>query len=248
MDTWNAVQEINEQVRQSAASAAPRLPSLFSGLLRCADCGGSLSAQGVQRTGQDDKKTTHYSYQCARFVLSGRNVCSNHSIREEALIQLVRKDIRRHAQQITLDRERVAREVMARQKTIPQPDTAEAIRRLDKLLRDTQQKQARLYEDKVCGSISQQTFSMLTEECEAQRSAVEQERQCLLEEQAENKKSALGFAQWAEQIKDYGEIEEIDRALLTALIDHIVVSAPVSQNGDTMQNIQIGYKFLQKNK
>ena len=242
-DTWNAVQAVNEKVRTEYKGRKP-VPALFQGMLRCADCGGLFSI--IRSTCQYESGATWSTtyYQCTRYASSGYTNCSSHTVREDTLKRILLNDIQKQTRRVSIDRDKVAAEIMSRMNVADKSYADEQIKRLDTRLRELGQKQARLYEDKVSGAITPQTFTMLIQQCETERTAAEDERRRLLEEQAESEKSTLGITEWMERIAEYSGAHDVERDLLEALVDHIEIGKPNEENGVTTQDIKIFYRHI----
>ncbi|MGI5970554.1 MAG: recombinase zinc beta ribbon domain-containing protein [Oscillospiraceae bacterium] len=88
---WNAVQEARKG--RSTPKKTKRSPelNLFAGFVYCADCGGVLAA-----TKKGNKSVEYDLLRCARYNNGGKNACSSHSIRYDALNDLVLEDIKRY--------------------------------------------------------------------------------------------------------------------------------------------------------
>ena len=81
-EVWDKVQMIRENKRRPTNSG---ITSMFSGLLYCADCGAKLSLATANRY-------THF--RCSQYKRTSRTQnCTQHYIREDALNQLVLKQL-----------------------------------------------------------------------------------------------------------------------------------------------------------
>jgi hypothetical protein len=90
-ETWDAAQKrlnSNTKVRKNSLNEV----GLFSGLIRCVDCGSVLTF-GARWY----KSTVIRQYKCSRYTNNGKSVCSVHYITENALCDIVLDDIRRYA-------------------------------------------------------------------------------------------------------------------------------------------------------
>ena len=77
-DLWEKVQrpKTNGKVREPKYSANTK-ENLFKGLIRCGDCGATLSFNTRYHYGEKQ----HF-YRCANYLGKGKNVCSSHCISE----------------------------------------------------------------------------------------------------------------------------------------------------------------------
>ena len=84
MDTWDAVQAVNEQACKRHANRREPEKKLFSGILFCADCGASMVAiQNNKCPNKDGTISVHYL--CGKYHSTGGADCSRHSISEKVL-------------------------------------------------------------------------------------------------------------------------------------------------------------------
>lgn len=71
--------------------------NIFSGLVKCADCGYALSVSKANRTWNSDNIIANYDYQCNNYRMEGKAVCTQHRISALSLYNAVLEDIRRLA-------------------------------------------------------------------------------------------------------------------------------------------------------
>ena len=101
-----------------------------------------------------------------------------------------------------------------------------------------------MYEDKLNGTISEARFIELSRRCETeleeQKAKLERIRSIKLEsaEADENIENYIAL------IKEFKDIDELDKAVLHRLIDKITVSTKYEVDGVKKQDIKISYKFV----
>lgn len=246
-EVWETVQERNRKAAQIAANSSPPTPSLFSGKLVCADCGSNL---GVNRESQQRKNGTvkqYVSYTCMRFTSSGRSTCSWHRIYEKTLSQIVINEIRAYAQALTLDETSVLDKLKKRlstDNTNRQKDSLEEISRLRRRIFELEQMTAKLYEDKVAGSINPDTFSVLIQKSEKERLEKIERMNQLQEEINQYEQHNTDLQKWADMIHKYLDLQELDQNIVDELIDHIEIGERTIIDGKWHQDIKIHYRFV----
>lgn len=104
--TRNAARGINEKVKVAYNGKKPT-PTLFNGILRCADCGSTFNVLKTTHRYPSGVTWSANYYKCARYALSGRTACTAHNISENALKQILRADIQKYAALISTDRDKV---------------------------------------------------------------------------------------------------------------------------------------------
>jgi len=245
-DTWDKVQALERATIEKGKSQSKRKPSLFSRKLFCLDCGASLSAQTMGHTKNGVWKRDGTSYACHRHLLTGRSVCSNHTIGENPLKAVVLGELHCHAEAITLDENRLF-EKLKRQMAVDNSENQlllqREVRQYQGLLDESNRIAASLYEDKVTGKISPETFLMLLDKNELER----KKRQAHFDEASSQlnaiQEKILCISKWAEIIKKHTELSGLTRADIEELVDRIEVGESDYSSGKRVQEIRIYWRF-----
>lgn len=103
---------------------------------------------------------------------------------------------------------------------------------------------AKLYEDRVTGVLSEDSFSAMAREIEAER--LDKDKRLALLEQSEQEDAAKldNIQSWIRLIKEKSSLEDIDRDTLESLIEKIEIGERVIENGVKRQDIRIYYRFV----
>ena len=246
-ETWEAVQERNRRAKLRSAGNTPPQPSLFSGKLVCADCGHSLVACREAKPQRDGSVKRYISYYCAQFARSGHSVCSWHRVYEITLKGIVLREIRAHAEAVVLD-EAAVLERLKKRVSAGDPARLELVNqeigRLRRRVRELEQLTAKLYEDKVSGSISEATFAILLQKNERERIQKTEQLDALLAELGKAQQDAANLQAWTVAIKNCLSLEDLDREVVEELIDHIEIGERTMVNGQRHQDIKIYYRFV----
>ncbi|MCM1166916.1 MAG: recombinase family protein [Lachnospiraceae bacterium] len=197
---------------------------LFAGLVYCADCGKKMYVLH----GSQKKRVTSYS--CGNYRdrnrVAQRVICTMHYVRQEVLIELVLKDIRRVLRFVN-DRER------AFIAAVNQSDKKQAKAELAAEKRELKAAETRLdelntlfrksYEDNALGKISDEQFSFLTCGFDEEKAELEKRSDELrksFKQSAERKSDVKKFVLLA---KKYVDLSELNYENVHALIDKILV-------------------------
>ncbi len=168
--------------------------------------------------------------------------CVSHRIKESVLKEILLTDIREQAENAVLNRSRM-RELLIRQTGCGDPGGAphkDAARRLAEL----NDKAAKLYEDRVTGVITADTFTRLLGETETERETLENRMAELESSGAERKRKIADIELWLDAITSRPEIEDVDRALLDELVERIEVGAVTKkESGEKRRDVSIYYSF-----
>lgn len=246
-ETWDAVQEQNQLAKLRSTDNAIPQPALFTGKLVCADCGHPLV---VNRQNQHRKNGTvikYVSYYCSRYATSGHSVCSWHRISEITLQQLILNEIKAQAKAVTVNEaavlEKLKKQVSSAD-TMRQENTRQEIAALRRRVQELEQMTAKLYEDKVSGTITEATFLMLIEKSEQERIQKSDRLDTLLSKAGKVQQELSDLQKWTALIRKYLNLTELDRNTVDELIDRIEVSEATVVDGKRHQNIKIFYRFV----
>lgn len=246
-EVWNEVQAINRERTLLSADNAPPKPFLFTGKLICADCKAPLQGNRETQRRKNGTSKKYVSYFCSRYTASGYGACSRHTIYEMTLTELVLSEIRAHAEALELDEAAMLDRLQA-QRTAADAERLESVRQeIGKLRRrvyELEQMTAKLYEDKVCGSISAASFAVLLEKTEQERRQRTDRLDTLLAEVREYEQSAADIQSWAAVARKHLHIRELDRETVDELIDRIEVGEKTVIDGKNVRDIKIYYRFV----
>ena len=189
---------------------------LFSGFLRCGDCGQNM----VRKTIPSGKKKYIY-YVCS--TNKSKQGCSSHSISEAVLTEAVLQTVQAHIGMI-INIERLYRfidELPEEQRNVFNYDAQ--IVRLKEEIERAQRFKMRLYENLSEGMINQQeyfqfknSYTAKIEEAQEAIAVLEKERSQVIEG---NRRDSI----WIGVFTRYANIQSLDRKAVVELIDHIDV-------------------------
>lgn len=103
---------------------------------------------------------------------------------------------------------------------------------------------AKLYEDKYGGVISESTFVVLMQKNEQERLSRVERLDALLSEVDQSEKKIAAIHNWAAIIRKYLNLQELDRATIDELIDHIEIGERTVVNGQRQQDVKVFYRFV----
>ena len=96
-ELWDKVREVEKSVAQGRKTKRGYTHPL-SGFLYCADCGGKMKMNSINRNGKID-----FNFNCGNHVRLGKSYCFSHFIQAKDIEAIVLDDIRTMAQRIVLD-------------------------------------------------------------------------------------------------------------------------------------------------
>ena len=212
--------------------------SLFAGLLKCGECGKSLT---IRYTNDKHPKQI---YSCKTYNAYGKQHCTQHRVEYETLYRLVLNKIRECAKAALMDGEAVAgrltntceaeqkgqREALERSLTKHE----ERIEVLEKMV-------LRLYEDMVAGRISEANFNLMLDKTQKEQAELKERVEQGRRKLADEIRLAVDAKQWVDAIQEYADITELDAATLNRLIKEIVVHEHI--DSDKTRHISIEIHF-----
>ena len=245
-EIWDTVVSIDKKrVRKSETSDG--IKSIFTGLVYCADCGFKMRNHVERFTYKDGSPGRYSSFICGNYSRSGKNACTVHTIYENALTEIVLRDIREKARYAVCDRERLIAQIVRMKEKEHHSRlvsceqelkvTVARVAELEKLMQN-------LYEDKCAGVIPQTVFQTLMKKYEAERAqkaANLPELEQKVKAQLENRHDA---GQWAEIIQRSTEITELDETILFELVDRIEVGEAKKRGSTRIQEVKVFYRYV----
>lgn len=203
---------------------------LFSGLLRCADCGRAMTRSKVG---------DNVYYHCRTYKDRSKTACTKHTVRHRDLEEAVLSAIRQVIYQLA-----DVPKVIARADASPRQKSKAA--RLDELIAAKEKDRQRvmcyrqgLYQDWKDGQISREDYLHMQESYLRQASDIEQAIANLKEEKAAPENSPHIEAPTLAALRSGGNIRELTRDILVALVKSI----KVRENG----GIAIKFRFAGDN-
>ena len=201
---------------------------LLSGLVKCADCGSTMSkcSNGKQ-----------YYLRCKLYADSGQNkLCTRHSVRLDQLIELVCERIRYYVQTYyELDVKDIQPQKDTRQEVLEQERKSIATQ-----LEKRSQALKTLYLDRVAGVISEGQFVELNEGFLNEKSRLER-RLGAVDEELNRREQPQQQADLMEKAKELLKLETVPRELVVGLIDRIEIGE--RDPGTGQQEVKVSWKF-----
>ena len=224
-ETFDKVQALLK--RDTRTSPEGRKVHLFSGFLKCADCGRAVT--------RCVSKNNHVYYACSTYKNRSRTACTMHSIKHERLEAAVLFGIQYQVHLAVSYSEAIARINSAPTKKSQSFRLDELIATKEKeLAKITRYKQS-LYQDWKDGEITQQDYRNMKADYERQIAVLSDVLERLTAERAELANGVDNEHPALVAFMKYQNIDKLTREALIDLVDHI----KVYENG----NISVKCKF-----
>ncbi len=234
---WDSVQRALSVRKRAMADGDTHM---FSGLVKCADCGHSMSL---------GKKANGYRYfVCGTYKNCGPGYCKRHGIRYDYLYDIVLKDIRCLAELARYDEDAVlARLVLAEneKRRNMEASNKNELAAIEARIHEIDLVMKQLYEDRVKRNIAEKRFLQLSKYYEDEQEKAELKHKEALARMEAFKASSKGINYWRDSVKGYAFIRELDKNILNEMIDRILIGEKRTVEGDSVQEIKIVYKFEQ---
>ena len=220
--------------------------NIFSGVIKCADCGYAMRAASANRRKRPDIIDC-VQYTCNNYGRYGNVMCTAHSIEARDLFNAVLADINRFADMAVNDEKAVR--AIERRLTETDQSRAKSLekekKKLNKRLAELDRLFSSLYEDKVMERITERNFEMMSGKYQKEQLEIEARLKEVTETLNDSYEKSQGVRDFLSLIRNYQGIKELDATIINALIDKILVSEREKlTDGTVRQEIKIYYKFI----
>lgn len=238
--TWEKVQSITKGTRRRRPTVTQE-PSIFSGVLKCPECGGNLNFH----FNQGNHAIKFFS--CQNHNCGLRKCSKTHYIRLEFLEQVVLYEIRRLTCFANEYEDEFIKAIMGRSVKVAETDRVRKQRELDSLLaRDKELDRLfeKIYEDNVNQKISDARFAKMSQRYEQEQGENAKKIKALRLELKKSEGQQMDVDTFLETVRRYTNATEITRRMVAELIDHIDVYHAEKKDGVTTQHITIFYNCI----
>ena len=238
--TWEKVQTMQKGTRRKKPTVTQE-PSVFSGRLKCPECGGNLNFHFNQ-------KNHDIKYFSCQNHNSGLRKCSaTHYIRLDFLEQVVLYEVNRLAAFANEYEHDFVKTMLGRSVKVAENDRARKQRELNALL--TRDKELdmlfeRLYEDNVAGKIDDARFARMSKRYEQEQGEISAKIKALRLELEKAEGQQMDMEDYLQMVRRYTHVTKITQRMVSELIDHIDVYHAEKRDGVTNQRIVIHYNCI----
>ena len=236
--------QVQEQIANRRRKCKDGTTQIFSGLVKCADCGWSLS-YGENR--QNSKPYGHYH--CSKYG-QGTRQCSMHYIRYDVLYAYVLSRLQYWSGLVQHDEERLLKRLLNandKGQAAARKKQAAELNKAEKRKAEVDTLFARMYEDWAAGRITEYNFSMLSGKYQSEQAELDTKIEQLQSAIATESQNAADAEKWIALMKECVNPTELTAELLNTLIEKIVVHEAVKgEDGSREQEVEIFYRFIGK--
>ena len=238
--TWEKVQALQKGTRRKKPTVTQE-PSVFSGLLKCPECGGNLNFHFNQNN-HDIK-----FFSCQNHNSGYRKCSKTHYIRLDFLEQVVLYEIKRLACFASEYENDFIKAMIGRSAKVAENATLRKQRELDALTardRELDMLFERLYEDNVSGKIDDARFAKMSKRYEQEQGENAKKIKALRLELKKDESKRMDIDDFLETVRRYTDATTITKRMVAELIDHIEVYHAEKQDGVTNQRVVIYYNCI----
>ena len=238
--TWEKVQALQKGTRRKKPTVTQE-PSVFSGLLKCPECGGNLNFHFNQNN-HDIK-----FFSCQNHNSGYRKCSKTHYIRLDFLEQVVLYEVKRLACFASEYENDFIKAMNRRSAKVAENTALRKQRELDALTardRELDMLFERLYEDNVAGKIDDARFAKMSKRYEQEQGENAKKIKALRLELKKDESKRMDIDDFLETVRRYTDATTITKRMVAELIDHIEVYHAEKQDGVTNQRVVIHYNCI----
>ena len=238
--TWEKVQALQKGTRRKKPTVTQE-PSVFSGLLKCPECGGNLNFHFNQNN-HDIK-----FFSCQNHNSGYRKCSKTHYIRLDFLEQVVLYEVKRLACFASEYENDFIKAMIGRSAKVAENTALRKQRELDALTvrdRELDMLFERLYEDNVSGKINDARFAKMSKRYEQEQGENAKKIKALRLELKKDESKRMDIDDFLETVRRYTDATTITKRMVAELIDHIEVYHAEKQDGVTNQRVVIHYNCI----
>ena len=238
--TWEKVQALQKGTRRKKPTVTQE-PSVFSGLLKCPECGGNLNFHFNQNN-HDIK-----FFSCQNHNSGYRKCSKTHYIRLDFLEQVVLYEVKRLACFASEYENDFIKAMIGRSAKVAENTALRKQRELDALTardRELDMLFERLYEDNVAGKIDDARFAKMSKRYEQEQGENAKKIKALRLELKKDESKRMDIDDFLETVRRYTDVATITKRMVAELIDHIEVYHAEKQDGITNQRAVIHYNCI----
>ena len=227
-ELWDKVREVEKSVAQGRKTKRGYTHPL-SGFLFCADCGGKMKMNSINRNGKVD-----FNFNCGNHVRLGKSYCFSHFIQAKDIETIVLNDIREMAQRIVLD-EKAIREDFIRYNAELADKAIKSAKKELQVKRKRTEELSRLmqlaYEDRLKGKMPEDICISFIQKYSEEQKKVDAEIAELEERLTETTNTIQSADEFIRNIKKYLKAPELTREMCYELLDRVVVGGHPKHTG-----------------
>ena len=213
---WERCAEIAKQVNSTRVRTTKQhVPKLFAGLLKCPDCGYSITS--VNKNG----------YNCGTYQKKGMTACASHHISGRILEELVLADIKEKVGEVLLDEETTRKRYFALKEQSGKSllnQNKKSLAKINKRLVEIEKLTQAAFERSVLNEQGIDIFTKYLHKYESEKTELMHQSNQLTAAIKQQSQTEHGVSSFISLLKKYADITKLDRQTVVELIDKITIS------------------------
>ena len=242
-ELWDRVQKrFNRHHHTVVRRTKNDMIGLFSGLIKCADCGMPLAYMRKQL--KDREKGV---YRCSKYNNNGSKACSSHYIDEDHISTFILNDIRNYATLAVNEREHLADKLYKALKKSNRGEMGSVktkIKNIETRLLELNDRIKCVYEDKCTGKMPEDIALGLMKNFTDEKAELEKKLPIIKNKLCDISETESNINDWLDMISRYENITELDRETVFGLVESITVYEKDRSGENVTQEIRIEYRFI----
>ncbi|BDF72708.1 recombinase [Oscillospiraceae bacterium] len=231
-ETWDLAHKV---ISTRSKPTGKGTPHIFSGLLKCGTCGATMA------------KDSGNGFSCQRYKVYGKEQCTNHRITMEQLNTVVLASIRDVSEEVRADRdgfiERLTGKGLEGQRAACETARRER-HKLEKRLSEIGPLVKKAFEKNAADLLPDDVYTALIEDYAAEKEDVIARLADLDAKIVEMEQETEGPEKFVALVEQYTDIQALDRDILHALIEKIVIHQGYKDQGVKHQEVDIYFRFI----
>ncbi len=240
-------EQVQEQISVRRRQMKDATTQIFAGLIRCADCGWSMS---FARNANANNPFAYYVCGKHRAYRYKGGECTRHYLRYDVLYTYVLTRIQYWAVRAETDEEKLLEELLKsgdRERAAAVKKQTAELKKAEKRKAELDKMFAKMYVDWAADRITESNFNMLSKRYQKEQEEQEQKIQDSKAKLAAEQQTVEDAQKWVELIKQIGVPKELTAELLNTLIEKIIVHEATEDDfGFRQQEIEIIFRFVGK--
>lgn len=244
-EQWERVQTMwSSTVLRSTADDKEK--PLFTGLIKCLDCGSNMNRKPDGNRRKDGTCLNHHAYTCGGYKHGGTAVCTSHHILECVLVEIVQNDIRQYTKVIKRDEKRLLRKLKneyCKRKKVCISSLENDLAALEERCEELDRLTEKLYEETLLGDIPREKLIELSNSYAGEKDTIKSRYAQLRAELLEYERKEDSISKWIAVLNEYMRADTLDSELLHRLVREIRVGETKNEDGHKTRVIEIDYNF-----
>ena len=240
-------EQVQGQIANRRRSTKSGTTQIFAGLLKCADCGWSMSY-----CGKKNRNGSTMYFNCSKFRQLGKagGQCTAHYVRYDTLYAYVLARLQDWIYQAHTDEKQLLSRLLKssdKEAVKAHKKQSAELGKAEKCKAEIDWLFVKLYEDWKSERITECNFKMLSQKYQSEQQELVEKIDRLKSELATEKQTTADAEKWISLIKQYSEPTKLTAEILNMLIEKIVVHEATKDSDSTRtQEIEMFYRFIGK--